>query len=379
MTNLAKLNVSLTKHGAHKIALLLRDFDKDHILENVEGKVEGINIELAQARKNLSVSGGVVPDLWNEVRSLSNDAIDALVFIAIVFSHTSLISAMRNSTEKKLFQGTITRDKQLAGKAYTNFAHTVHELGFSAERGYGDRIRFDLERIFEVKGLHPLAARLIGLKLASAGWDKKNSVIEESLVLGFEEVFSVPADELSNWLSTGSRSAGGSAEFSTKDIEFFSDTGATSIAKEFVFAPGHNVKKTGTVNVAPSKGTGSADLLHNEIQNKLYAYLVNIFGKQSVSTEAPTGDGTSIDVVVKTGTVCWFYEIKTADTVKACIRQAIPQLLEYAYWRGQKNRATKLIIVSPLPVTKDAERYLAFLTAAFGLPLVYEQFDPKNH
>lgn len=92
MTNLSKLNVSLTKHGAHKIALLLAKYDKDEVLNHLWGTDEGINIESAQAHKNLSVTAaGKVPDVWNKAREQGEETINALVLIAIIFSHNALI------------------------------------------------------------------------------------------------------------------------------------------------------------------------------------------------------------------------------------------------------------------------------------------------
>ena len=61
MLDLGRLSVSLTKHGAHKLALLLAKYDKDDILNRLWDEEPGINIETAQAKKNLSVnSSGVV-------------------------------------------------------------------------------------------------------------------------------------------------------------------------------------------------------------------------------------------------------------------------------------------------------------------------------
>lgn len=37
----SRLNVSLTKHGAHKVALLLRKYGKDDVLDHAEGKERG--------------------------------------------------------------------------------------------------------------------------------------------------------------------------------------------------------------------------------------------------------------------------------------------------------------------------------------------------
>jgi len=62
----------------------------------------------------------------------------------------------------------------------------------------------------------------------------------------------------------------------------------------------------------------------------------------------------------------------------AIIRQALPQLLEYAFW-PEEERADELIVVSQLPPTKAAERYVAHLRKRFGLPLTYRHFDLKTN
>jgi hypothetical protein len=65
-TNLDQLRVSLTKHGAHKVAFLISNFDKDEILDNVWGKYQDIHIDRAQASNILSEnSKGEIPELWN--------------------------------------------------------------------------------------------------------------------------------------------------------------------------------------------------------------------------------------------------------------------------------------------------------------------------
>ncbi len=51
MTDFKSLKVSLTKHGAHKIALLLRQVEPEKLIENLWGKVADIKVEEAQAKK----------------------------------------------------------------------------------------------------------------------------------------------------------------------------------------------------------------------------------------------------------------------------------------------------------------------------------------
>ena len=105
----------------------------------------------------------------------------------------------------------------------------------------------------------------------------------------------------------------------------------------------------------------------------MYEYLILDNSPENVSTENDTGSGTSVDVVLKDGEDFVFYEIKTAKTVKQSIRQALPQLMEYAYW-PDKDKASRLVVVSHLPTNAVAEKYLETLRDRFGIPIYYEQF-----
>jgi hypothetical protein len=181
MTDLRRLDVSLTKHGAHKVATLLKTYEKDKILKKLSGSVPGINIELAQAKKTLAASNaGVVPELWTEAKQRGGETVDALVLIAIIFSHHQLIRAMQRSSNKQPFAGRIKRGKDIDGKAFTNFAHIIEELGFSTEHS-ATHVDYDLHKLFQITGLNELVAELLAMKLQSAGWDRKNSIVDEAI------------------------------------------------------------------------------------------------------------------------------------------------------------------------------------------------------
>lgn len=373
MTNLTKLKVSLTKHGAHKVAALLMTYPPDEVLAHVWDNDLGIKIEVAQARQNLSASrSGQLPPVWDVAKERGSETLNALVMVAIIFSHHELIRAMRQSTNKKAFAGTIKRGNVLDGKAYTNFAHIIEELGYSTEHS-ADHLNYDLHKLFQIKNLNSLVAEILKLKLEVADWDKKKSVVDESCALGFHEVFGVTQTQFKGWLNTGSLSVVDSQGMTAEDAAFFEAADDEPATGTFKFQSGHNNKKTGTVSVKQSKKEITADLLHNKIQNELFISLKMQYGDDCVGTENGTGHRTAIDVVVNTPSFCWFYEIKTAESVKACIRQAIPQLLEYAYWHGSDDRADRLYIVSVHPITKQAETYLAFLRKRFGLEIYYHQ------
>jgi hypothetical protein len=370
MIELSRLTVSLTKHGAHKLAALLKKYDKDEVLDRLESAEPGINIEKAQARKNLSVDRfGKVPEVWNKARAAGGETIDALVLIGIMFSHHDLLAALREGRTGR-FRGTIKRGGRLDGKAFTNTAHIIEELGYSVSHTQ-QAVSYNLGRLFEIPGLNKLAAELIALKFRSAGWDGKTDLVDELTQRKLNEAFAVSDEQFRNWITTGDVEAIGDE---LEDEGFFLDSASdVGPAAPFAFNPGHTPKKTGTVDVSPSGSGGKAVLLHNALQTKLYSALVAKHGIDSVRTELPTGHGTSIDVVVKTPAFCWFYEIKVAKSLKACIRQAIPQLLEYAYWRADDEVADRLYIASTFTLSKDAEAFLKLLRERFHLPIYYHQ------
>src|SRR5690242_14854884 len=135
MTDLKKLDVSLTKHGSHKIAILLRKYDKDNVLKHVRDSEPNINIALSQAKKILSAGRqGRVPDLWDKARQNGDETIDALVLIAIILSHRALITAITNSSDRHRFTGAIKRSQFRIDKEFTNIRGSIDELGYSIER-----------------------------------------------------------------------------------------------------------------------------------------------------------------------------------------------------------------------------------------------------
>jgi hypothetical protein len=370
MTNLDHLKVSLTKHGAHKIATLLKTYNSKQILNHLTGSVDGVNIERVQALKNLSAdSHDLVPILWDEVRVLGNDAINALVLIAIVMSHRLLIEALQTGASKNKYQGKVVKSVIIDNKAFTNFKHTLVELGYGF-RETDQSVDYNFSKLFKIPKLNSIAAKIFALKLKAAKWDGKNSLEDELVRLGINKAFSIDEHSFRAWMSKGILAP--IVSLMPDDRGFFEGDDEKLAVKTFVFVKGHVPKKEGKVNVsAPITGV-EAELLHNAIQTKLYIELSEEYGADCVGTENNSGSGTAIDVVVQTSEYRWFYEIKTSDSVKACIRQAIPQLLEYAYWQCDAKRADKLFIVGPSPITKSAEKYLNFLRKNFNLPFYYK-------
>jgi hypothetical protein len=116
------------------------------------------------------------------------------------------------------------------------------------------------------------------------------------------------------------------------------------------------------------------DLRHNVLQDALYQRLSSKYGKHNVRAEQPSGVGTLIDIVVKMRNEYWFYEIKTALTPRACLREAIGQLLEYGFWPGAREPA-RFIVVAESPIDEDGQEYLRRLRKRFSLPIEYESIE----
>jgi len=96
------------------------------------------------------------------------------------------------------------------------------------------------------------------------------------------------------------------------------------------FRPGHKPKFEGKKEYEVGVKRQSV-LTHNSIQNSIYEILLSEFPEAQIGTEVATNSG-SVDLVINQDENFIFYEIKTEKSVKANIRQALSQLLEYAFW-----------------------------------------------
>lgn len=141
----------------------------------------------------------------------------------------------------------------------------------------------------------------------------------------------------------------------------------------FKFKSGFSKKRSNSKSLSAERKL-DVRLLHNDMQFALCEKLSQEFGNKNIGEEVPNGLGGSIDVVLKKGLSFWFYEIKTFGSPKACIREALGQLLEYAYWPGTMT-ATKLIVVGPNVIDRDGTLYLAKLRELLNLPIYYEDIS----
>ena len=109
------------------------------------------------------------------------------------------------------------------------------------------------------------------------------------------------------------------------------------------------------------------------MQVALYKKLAKKYGSENVGVENPSGNGMRIDLVVRDNNESYsFYEIKTAREPRICVRQAVGQLLEYAYWSKNSPEPKKLVIVGPATIDTETEAYLEKLTIKYRLPISYD-------
>jgi hypothetical protein len=102
----------------------------------------------------------------------------------------------------------------------------------------------------------------------------------------------------------------------------------------------------------------------------LMTVLQKKFGVKSVLRE-----DSWVDITVKHNKRVLLIELKTDPVAKRAIREALGQILEYAYIGQNKfSAALSLFIVAPGPMDEAAAQYLSLLNTQFGLPITYCQF-----
>lgn len=111
---------------------------------------------------------------------------------------------------------------------------------------------------------------------------------------------------------------------------------------------------------------------HRKLQDVLKNELIN--EGVEVGTEHRDGNGGYIDLVAHRDGVLEFYEIKSDSDPRLCIRHALGQLLEYAYW-ADAARKLRLFVVGDCPIDTETEAYLQGLRDQIGLPICYRHIE----
>lgn len=125
------------------------------------------------------------------------------------------------------------------------------------------------------------------------------------------------------------------------------------------------LRKTERGPLPPSK----VRLTHNKILAELARRLANVYGKEAVSVEQPLLDGRRIDLALEFCGERWFYEVKVGASALDCVRQAVGQLLEYAFFSGVY--VDRLVVVGNHPSSEAVENHLLYLREQNKIPLYY--------
>lgn len=379
--NLRQLCVSLTKHGAHKVAILLKYYPVNDVLNHCKDTTLDIDIDLAQAQKNLSVhQDGRLPSYWSRVKAANNDRLlNSCVFVSIVFSHYELIETMIRSTTRNCI-GRVRRGQIIDGKAYTNFADIIRKLGFAETPEHIPQyIDFNFSHVLTSSEYSGYIGEIILQKFTEAGLSDKNELIGACIEHHINRVFGLSETEFAVWMTSGvHRQFGNDLSVSEGLQDSQHETEATAETAKFVFKGGHEEKREGAKQVVGSSEPRVLTFLHNKIQNELYKQLVAIYGKSSVGSEEDAGYGNQIDVVLKKGAEYTFFEIKTDSSFRLCVRHALAQLIEYSYFPNGM-RAVRLVIVSQHKPTKQVVVYMQHLKDTLHLPVSYLHYDPASN
>jgi hypothetical protein len=146
--------------------------------------------------------------------------------------------------------------------------------------------------------------------------------------------------------------------------------------ESFKFRPGVT-ERSPAATASLAERELNINLKHNILQAALCRRLVSEFGAENVADELVNNLlGTKIDVVLRRSpSRFWYYEIKTSASPRGCLREALGQLLEYAYWPGAQE-AERLIICGENPLDAVGASYLGSLRQRFQLPIEYQQIIP---
>ncbi len=138
--------------------------------------------------------------------------------------------------------------------------------------------------------------------------------------------------------------------------------------------PQHGLKTATHTTASRAAAEIEVDLRHNVLQESLVRMLGVDFPGYPIHPEHQVAEGGRVDVAVETPDGFLFCEIKVASHVRAAVREAIGQLLEYAHW-PDKCRAKKWWILSEADPSPEDIAYIRSLRTRYGLPFFYRRID----
>ena len=118
------------------------------------------------------------------------------------------------------------------------------------------------------------------------------------------------------------------------------------------------------------------DLQEKRLQKRLMELLQERFGKANVRREGGFGPAP-FDLVVRNGQWTVLIEIKAYSDARRAIREALGQILEYAFFYPKTSNRAKnvnLFIVAPAPMNEEVANYMNLLQTRFAIPVRYCSF-----
>ncbi len=246
-----------------------------------------------------------------------------------------------------------------------------------------DKVMADANRQQSTKHLSKIPRLLIARAFATISPDKYHTTVDSSKHERVVDWF----EEHTSFRSTAGNWAHRAAELS-RYLRELTDLGDSVLIRNMfpwfvftqlegkggrpVFTPGHKSRLRAGVGTN-RVGIEYIKLRHNLLVETLYAELVDEHGRKVVGTEQPSGLGGFVDAVVKLGDArFWIYEVKVATTASDAIRQALGQLLEYAFREGAWN-PQKMFVVGEPALDEGSRKFLSRLRREFELPVEYRQ------
>lgn len=105
---------------------------------------------------------------------------------------------------------------------------------------------------------------------------------------------------------------------------------------------------------------------HNDIQQRFAAQLKTHYGPENVHMEL-----NYVDILVEEPDQITFYEVKNDDRPDRCIREALGQLLQYAF-RHQSDKPIRCIVVGPSATSPEDEAFIRYLKGILGIDFDYK-------
>lgn len=104
---------------------------------------------------------------------------------------------------------------------------------------------------------------------------------------------------------------------------------------------------------------------HNKIQEALKAKLVEEYGKENILLEE-----NYVDVKLIQTNYVGLYEVKSASYASDCVREALGQILFYAY-HDKDKRAKKIYVVGQYPANEQDKGYIQYVKDKLKLDFEY--------